>query len=201
VIRRLRPPTRAPLVIAGLLSFLLFFASLLAVSLAIERPHRFQWMRGGRLIEVDHQPTTSQEAKIWALALVIPALLVAVGFVASFWRGGGIYVATAAAVIFAFALPHRLNLWTLHHTRRFPFGMDLIPDSNVQSSTLQRGEWELQARETVISMTHYTIGAAIAAAAIAAAIAIRRRLRPLPPVPEPPPEVATGEPEISPAVR
>jgi len=198
--RRLTPPTRAPLVVGGLLAFPLFFASLLAVSLAIERPHRFQWLRGGRLIEVDHPPGTTQEAKIWALALVVPALLVAVGLVAAFWRGGGIYVVTAAGVFFALALPHRLDLWTLHHTRRFPFGMDLIPDSNVQSSTIQRGEWELQARDTVISLTHWTIAAALAAAGIAAAVAVRRRRRPLPPIAEPAPEIATGGPEASPMV-
>ena len=75
--------------------------------------------------------------------------------------------------------------------------MDLIPDTNVQSSTLSRGEWEAQARDTVISLLHWTIGAAIAAAAITAAVALRRRLRPVPPPPEPPPAVATGGPDAS----
>ena len=158
--RRLRPPTRAPLVIGGLLAFPLFFASLLCVTLAIERPHRFQWMRHGRLIEVDHQPTSAQEAKIWALALVVPAILVAIGFLAAFWRRGGVYLVAAATLVIAIGLPHRLDRWTAHHTQRFPFGMDLIPDSNVQSSTLTRGEWEGQARDTVISLLHWTIGAA-----------------------------------------
>jgi hypothetical protein len=199
--RRLRPPTRAPLVIGGLLAFPLFFASLLCVTLAIERPHRFQWMRHGRLIEVDHQPTTAQEAKIWAVALVVPAILVAIGFAAAFWRRGGVYVVAAAGIAATIALPHRLDRWTAHHTQRFPFGMDLIPDSNVQSSTLSRGEWEGQARDTVISLMHWTLGAALAAAAITAAVAVRRRLGPTPPVPEPPPAVATGEAETAPVVK
>ena len=98
-------------------------------------------------------------------------------------------------------LPHRLDRWTAHHTQRFPFGMDLIPDSNVQSSTLLRGEWEGQARETALSLTHWTIGAAAAAAAITAAVALRRRYRPVPPLAEPPPAVATGEAEAAPVVR
>jgi hypothetical protein len=196
--RRIRPPTRAPLVIAGLLAFPLFFASLLCVTLAIERPHRFQWRRpNGRLIEVDHQPTTTEEAKIWALALVVPALLVAFGLVAAYWRRGGIYAVSAAGILAALALPHRLDRWTAHHTQRFPFGMDLVPDTNFQSSTLSRGEWEGQARDTVISLSHWTIGAALVAAAIVAAVRLRRRLGPVPPAPEPPPETVTGQPDVA----
>src|SRR5207248_2928273 len=98
--RRLRPPTRAPVAIAGLAAFPLFFAALLCVSLAIERPHRFQWRNArGKLIEIDHQPTTAMEAKIWAIALVVPLVLVVVGLAASFWRRGGVYVVSAAVVV------------------------------------------------------------------------------------------------------
>ena len=192
--RRLRPPTRAPLAIAGLAAFPLFFAALLCVSLAIERPHRFQWRNArGKLIEIDHQPTSATEAKIWALALVVPALLVLVGLVASFWRRGGVYLVSAAVIVAALALPHRLDRWVAHHTQRFPYGMDLFPDQ-LPSSTISRGEWEGQARDTAISLTHWTIGLAVAAAAITAAVAVRRRLGPVPPPPEPAPAVATGEP-------
>jgi hypothetical protein len=191
--RRLRPPTRAPLAVAGLAAFPLFFAALLCVSLAIERPHRFQWRSArGRLIEIDHPTTSAAEAKIWALALVIPAILVLVGFAASFWRRGGVYVVAAAIVVLAVALPHRIDRWTAHHTQRFPYGMDLFPD-NVPSSTIARGEWESEARDMVLSLTHWTIGLAGAAAAIVALTALRRRLGPVPPAPEPPPPVVTGE--------
>ena len=192
--RRLRPPTRAPLAIAGLAAFPLFFAALLCVSLAIERPHRFQWRNArGKLIEIDHQPTTAMEAKIWAVALVVPLVLVVVGLAASFWRRGGVYLVSAAVIVAALALPHRLDRWVAHHTQRFPYGMDLFPDQ-LPSSTISRGEWEGQARDTVISLTHWTIGLAVAAAAITAAVAVRRRLGPVPPPPEPAPAVATGEP-------
>jgi hypothetical protein len=201
MLRRLRPRVRAPLAIAGLAAFPLFFASLLCVTLAIERPHRFQWRNArGKLIEIDHQPTSSQEAKIWALALVVPVLLVLVGFAASFWRRGGVYVSSAAAIVVALALPHRLDRWVAHHTQRFPYGMDLFPDST-PSSTIARGEWEGQARDTVISLTHWTIALALAASAIVAAVALRRRLGPVPPAPEPPPEIATGEPQVAPLGR
>ena len=192
--RRLRPPTRAPLAIAGLAAFPLFFAALLCVSLAIERPHRFQWRSAhGKLIEIDHQPTSAMEAKIWAVALVVPLVLVVVGLAASFWRRGGVYLVSAAVIVAALALPHRLDRWVAHHTQRFPYGMDLFPDQ-LPSSTISRGEWEGQARDTVISLTHWTIGLAVAAAAITAAVAVRRRLGPVPPPPEPAPAAATGEP-------
>jgi hypothetical protein len=190
----------APVAVAGIVAFPLFFASLLAVSLAIERPHRFQWRgESGRLIEVDHAPTSGQEAKIWALALVLPALLVVVGVLASFWPRGGIYVVSVAGIALAVALPHRLDRWSAHHASRFPFGMDLIPDSN-PSSTLAKGEWEQSAKETVLSLTHYAIGIAVAAALVTALLALRRRYARQPaPVPAPPP-VVTGEPEVSPVL-
>lgn len=199
--RRPRLPTVAPLAVSALLSFPLFFAALLAVSLAIERPHRFQWRSAeGRLIEIDHPPLGSTEAKIWALALVVPAALLAVGLAASFWRRGGIYVACAAGLAGALLLPLRLDRWTEHHSRRFPFGMDLYPDTSI-SSTLARGEWEGHARETILSLTHWEIGLALAVAAVAALVELRRRRAgPRPVLTEPPPVVVTGEAEASPVV-
>jgi hypothetical protein len=187
-----------PLVISAIVSFPLFFAALLAVSLAIERPHRFQWRSAkGRLIEIDHPPTTGAEAKIWALALLPPAILVGVGSAATLWRRGGVYVVAAAGIVLAVALPHRLDRWASHHARRFPFGMDLLPDSS-PSSTLARGEWEQSAKETVLSLTHYAIAMSVAAAAVAALVALRRRYLGRPAPVGPPPPVVTGEPGVRP---
>jgi hypothetical protein len=199
-VRFVRRRNLAPLAVAGILAFPLFFASLLAASLAVERPHRFQWHgQSGRLTEVDHPPTSGQEAKIWALALVLPIAFVLVGLLASLWLRGGIYVVAAAGVGLAVALPHRLDRWSAHHASRFPFGMDLIPDSN-PSSTLAKGEWEQSAKETVLSLTHYAIGIALAAAAVTVLLALRCRYgRPPAPVGAPP-VVVTGEPEVSPVV-
>jgi hypothetical protein len=171
----------APLALAGLLAVPTFFASLIAVSLAIESPVRVQWRSAtGRLIERDHPPTSSAEATIWALALVAPALLLAVGAAASLWRRAGIYPVSAAAVVLALLLTHRLDRWVAHHSTRFRFGVDLVPDTD-PSNTLSRGEWESSARETVLSLTHWTIGLALAAILVAAAaLALRRRRGGLP---------------------
>jgi hypothetical protein len=199
-VRRPHLATRAPVAVSALLAFPLFFAAVLAVSLAIERPHRFQWRSAqGRLIEIDHPPTGANEAKIWALALVVPGAILAVGLAASFWRRGGIYLACAAGLVAALLLPIRLDRWTAHHSKRFPYGMDLFPDSSV-SSTLARGEWEGHTRETILSLTHWTIGIALAVAAVAAFVELRRRRAGRRPAlaDEPPPAVATGEPEVSP---
>jgi len=201
--RVLRRARLAPLAVAGVISFPIFFASVLAVSLAIERPHRFQWRGGhGNLIEIDHPPTAATEAKIWALALVVPLSLVLVGVAASFWRRGGLYVVSATGIAIALALPIRLDRWTAHHSKRFPYGMDLFKDTS-PSSTIGRGEWEQTARETVLSLTHYAIGIAVAAALVGALLAYRRsRGRIAPPPPPPPPDAAlVGVPEVTPSAR
>ena len=173
--RLLRRAGAAPPAVAGLLAVPLFFASLMAVSLAIESPVVIQWRRAsGRLIEREHPPSNGTEATIWALALVPPVMLVAVGALASVWRRAGIYPVSAAAIALAVLLDHRLDRWTAHHTTRFPFGVDLVPDSS-PSNTLSRGEWESSARETVLSLTHWMIAIAAAAAAIVAALGLRGR--------------------------
>ena len=200
MIARLQVRSKAPLAVAGILATPLFFSALMAVTLAIERPHRFQW-RGanGRLIEIDHQPTTSMEAKIWLLALIPVGILLAVALLAMLWRRGGLYVVSAAAIAISLLLPRDLGTWTARHTRRFPPGVDLIKDSSV-SNLASRGEWEQNAHDTVISLTHWTIGIAIAAAAIVAGLALLRRLRPRQAFIAAPPPVVTGEPEVSPVV-
>jgi hypothetical protein len=183
--------TKAPLAVAGLLAFPLFLASLMAASLAIERPQAIQWQGPhNRLIEVDHPPSDVEEAKIWLLALVPPAILLLVGLASSFLGRVGLYTAAAAAIVLALALPQRLDRWAAHHAIRFPFGVDLVPDTS-PSSTTARGEWEQSARETVLSLTHWTIGLALAVIVIAAAFRIRRRRGVVrAPVAPPPPEAA-----------
>jgi hypothetical protein len=199
-VARARRRNLAPLAIAGILAFPLFFASLLAVSLAIERPHVTQFRTAkGKLIELEHQPTTGMEAKIWALALVVPAIVVAVGALAMLWRRGGIYVVAAAGIVLVLALPHRLDRWSARHTARFPKGMDLIADAS-PSSTIGRGEWEQSAKETVLSLSHYTLGIALAVVLVTAMLSLRRRLGiRSAPVTGPPPAVS-GQPEVSPIV-
>jgi len=176
VIRRLMPTSKAPLALAAFLALPIFFASLMAVSLAIEKPKAYEWMRHGRLMRVFHEPTASTEWHIWAYSFVPPLLLVLVGLAASHLKRVGIYVVCAAAVVDGLALFIRLGRWQAHHTARYPFGEDLYPDSS-QSSLTNRGQWEGEAAHTVHSLVGYTIGLAITAALLAAFLAWRRSRR------------------------
>lgn len=176
------PRMRAPIALGAFLALPIFFAALMAVSLAIEKPRVVQWTRpGGHLAQVFHQPTATVEWHIWLLALVPPLLLVLVSFAASYLPFA-IYVTCVAAVIDAVALTLRLHRWEVHHTARFPYGEDLIADQT-NSSLFARGEWEHDAAQTVRSFEHYTIGLAIAAALIALLLNLRRRRAPVTGVP------------------
>jgi hypothetical protein len=200
VIRRaLRRGSKAPLGLAALLSITLFFAALMASSLAVDKPRVFQRLRHGKVVLHPEQSSNATEVKIWLLALIPVGILLAVGIVAMLWRRGGLYVVSGAAIVLSLLLPHRLDAWTARHTRRFPIGVDLIADSNA-SNLASRGEWEQNARDTVISLTHWTIGIAIGAVAIVAGLALLRRLRPRQAFIAAPPPVVTGEPEVSPVL-
>ncbi|HVU79490.1 MAG TPA: hypothetical protein VHC67_18085 [Gaiellaceae bacterium] len=172
--RRLIPTSKAPLALAAFLALPVFFASLMAVSLAIEKPKAYEWMRDGRLMRTFHDPTASTEARIWLLSFVPPLLLVAVGLAASHLRRTGIYVVCATAIVGSLLLLARLNTWKVHHTSRYPFGEDLYPDSSPSSLT-NRGQWESEAAHTVHTLVGYTIGLAIVAALITATLEWRRR--------------------------
>lgn len=172
-LRRLVPAAKAPLALAGFLALPLFFASLMAVSLAIERPRAVEWTHNGKLIQRFHDPTASTEAKIWLLSFVAPLLLVAVGFAAGHIPRG-LYVVCGAAIVEAFALTIRLGRWERHHTARYPFGEDNYPDSSTSSLT-SRGQWEHNAVDTVHSLVGYTVALALTAVLIAVLLEVRRR--------------------------
>lgn len=174
MIRRLVPAHKAPLALAAFLALPIFFASLMAVSLAIEKPKTYEWMRHGRLMRVFHDPTAATETRIWLYSFVPPLLLVVVGLAASHLKRIGIYVVSVAAIVDGLALFIRLGRWEAHHTSRYPFGEDLYPDSSPSSLT-NRGQWESEAAHTVHSLVGYTIGLAIAAILIAATMEWRRR--------------------------
>jgi hypothetical protein len=177
-LRRLVPGSKAPLGLAAFLALPIFFASLLAVTLAIEKARVVEWTRGDHLARVWHQPTNELEAKIWLLALVPPLLLVLVGWGAAHFPYA-IYVTCVAACVDALALTVRLHRWQVHHTARFGYGEDLIADQTT-SSSLQRGEWEHDAAQTVRSLVHYTIGLALGAVVVAVFLRFRRRRAPAP---------------------
>ena len=172
--RRPRLRSRSPLAIAAFVAIPLFFSSLMAASLALEKPRVVQWTSGGRLKTTWHDPTGATEARVWLWALVPPALLVLAGFAASFVPYG-FYLSCLAAIVDAMAVVHRLDRWTAHHTARYPNGVDLIPSSNPASDKYDPGQWEKMARSTALSLEHWTIGVALAAAVVLALLALRRR--------------------------
>jgi hypothetical protein len=172
-VRRLIPSSKAALGLGGFLALPIFFASLMAVTLAIEKARVVEWRRGSGIVRIWHNPTSSTEAKIWLLALVPPLLLVAASWIAAHFPYA-IYVTCVAACVDAVALTIRLHRWQVHHTARFGYGEDLLADQTT-SSSLQRGEWEQDAADTVRSLVHYTIGLSIGAAAIALFLTYRRR--------------------------
>lgn len=189
---RLLPGARAPLALAGFLSIPLFFAALMAASLAIEKPRVVEWSRpGGKIARVYHDAAGTTEAKIWLLAITVGLSLVAIGWAASFLRYG-IYVTCVAAATEALLLTVRLGRWERHHTARFPDGEDLIPD-NKPGGLVNRGQWEHDAASTVHSLVNYTVALALIAAAIAAILAVRRSRGPTA-TPPPPPPATTGAP-------
>ena len=171
--RRLVPDSKAAVGLGGFLALPVFFAALMAATLAIEKARVVEWKRGDGIARIWHNPTASTEAKIWLLALVPPLLLVAASWIAAHFPYA-IYVTCIAACVDALALTIRLHRWQVHHTARFAYGEDLLADQTT-SSSLQRGEWEQDAADTVRSLVHYTLGLALGAAAIALFLTYRRR--------------------------
>jgi hypothetical protein len=157
---RLRSIRKGPLAVAGLLGAPLFFCSLMAASLAIARPRIVTWTHHGKLISRYHAPSASVEGRIWLWSLVPLAVILAIGLIASLWRFGG-FVSCAAAIVLALGVTHRVHEWAAHHAQRWPRGIDNIPDK-WSSDQVPRGAWEKDAADTAYSLSHWTIGLAIA---------------------------------------
>lgn len=186
-----RVVSRAPLAVAAVLATPLFFVSLMAASLAVERPAAVEVLRNGRLVTRLEHASSATEAKIWLLALLPSLFVLLVGFAATLVRHGLVIVPLAAIGV-TVAVMQRLDEWTSRHTERFPLGADLIPVRST-SDILLRGEWERAANDTATSLGRWTIALAAAALLIVAAAAVRRRRGPVRPPPEPPPEGALDQ--------
>ena len=187
--RLMRVDTKAPLAVAGLIAVPVFFACLLASSLAIDRP---------RIVRGQELPGTSgTEAKVWLAALIGPAIIMAVGVAALALRRYGVYAAAAAGIVVSLVLPGVSNGWIARHSARFPLGIDFVKDSD-PSNYLNRGEWEQSAQHTITSITDWTLGLCIGAIAAAALLELRRR-RSVPPLtaePGPLDLVTGGAPQV-----
>jgi hypothetical protein len=170
-----RGRSRGPLAIAAFIAIPLFFSSLMASALALEKPVKFEW-KGGKhgILTTYHDPSTANVVSIWLWALLPPLVLVVIGFVAV-RLPLGFYVPCAASIVIAMAVVHKTAIWERHHTARYPVGVDLIPPSNPGSNKYDPGQWELQAKETALSLQHWTIGVALAAALVMASLYVRRR--------------------------
>ena len=166
---------RAPFGIAAFLAIPLFFSSLMASTLALEKPVKIQW-KGchSGICTVWHDPASGTEARIWLWALLPPLLLVVVGWIAA-RLPLGFYISCVTAIVLAMAVVHKTAVWERHHISRFPVGVDLIPPSNAISDQWSRGEWEKAARSTAVSLQHWTIGIALAAMLVMAFLWFRSR--------------------------
>jgi hypothetical protein len=171
---RLRGRSRAPLAIASFIAIPLFFSSLMASALAQEKPRLVQWTSGGKLQTTYHDPTTGTEARIWLWALLPAALLILVGYFAT-RLPHGFYIACLAAIVDAMAVVHKIDTWERHHTHRFPNGVDLIAANNPASNQFDPGQWEQMARDTALSLEHWTIGLALVSIVVVAGLTVKRR--------------------------
>jgi len=165
---------RAPFAIAGFIAIPLFFCSLMASTLAQEKPQEipFSGHRCHPVCFVSRDPSGANEARIWLWALVPPLILVLFGWLMARVRFG-FYLSCVASILVAMAVVHKTATWAKHHTVRFPVGVDLIPPSNAISDHWSRGEWEKLALQTALSLEHWTIGIALAALAVMAGLMLR----------------------------
>jgi hypothetical protein len=132
-----------------------------------------QWRDGAVLHSRFHDPSASNELRIWLWAFLPPLLLVVAGWVAT-RLPYGFYVACVAAIVDAMAVVHKTGTWAAHHTLRFPQGVDLIPTASI-SNRYDPGEWEGQALQTALSLEHWTIGLALASMLAIGTLTLRRR--------------------------
>jgi hypothetical protein len=192
---RVRKAPRAPLAVAAILSTPLFFVSLMATSLAIEKPTVRLVVTHGKTVTKLGDPLGSTERTIWLLALVPPAGLIVIGVAGMLIGRAGVITSALAAIGASLALLLPLDTWARNHTARYPDGVDLIPRRSTSDIYL-RGEWEGTARHTAHQLGIVTIVLAALAIAIFALLELRRRRRAVAPVPPPPPTV-TGAPTIA----
>jgi hypothetical protein len=187
---RLRPLSKAPLAVAGILSTPLFFVGLMAMSLAVEKP---SVRHTGKLHKaVPGDPAGTTEAKIWLLALVFPLVLVLIGTASMSLRRTGVFISALGAIALSIALLVPLGGWARGHTNRYPIGVDLIPPSLGSQDIYLRGEWEANAKRTAEQLGVATMSIAGVAIVVAGFLEFRRRRGLVGPVPPPPPLTATG---------
>ena len=155
--------------------------------IAEEKPTLSHVLSHGKTVVRLGDPAGGTEAAIWLLALVPGAGVVLVGVGAIALGRAGVLLSALAATAAAAAILVPIGGWRADHTARYPNGVDLIPPSNAASDKVAPGEWEGKARDTALSLQHWTIAIAVAAALVVTALAVRRRWFGRRPAPTPAP--------------
>ncbi|MDE3189522.1 MAG: hypothetical protein KGL94_01740 [Acidobacteriota bacterium] len=180
--------SRAPLAVGALIAVPLYFATLMATSLALDKPHVVRGHPG--------PSSTGTELAIYSAALIAPAILLAAGAAGMVVRRVGVALPAIAGIVCCLVLPGISRGWIARHERRFPLGVDFIADNNA-SNLSNRGEWEHAAQATVSSMCHWTTGLAVGAIVVAVLLEIRRYRGSDAIVVGPPPDTTGGAPQIT----
>jgi hypothetical protein len=199
VITKARSRSKVPLAVGGILSMPLFFAALMAMSLAVEKPTVHHLLKNGKAVVELGDPSGGNEAAVWLLAFATGSFVLVVGAAAIFAGRAGVPVAALAAIAAAVVIVVPLGGWADRHTDRYPVGVDLIPSSAGSEDIYLRGEWEDAARTTANQLGLVTVSMGGFAIALFLALELRRRRRgtaPAPP-PPPPPPVVEGGPHIA----
>jgi hypothetical protein len=192
-VSRFRGASKAPIAVGGILAVPLFFVSLIAFALKLDKPTQ-QLTHKGTIALGD--PAKGTLETIYLAAFAVAAGIVVVGVLAMLLRSRLATVVPAAATIVASVpLLIALGTWAAEHTARYPLGVDNIPPKSPQDLAL-RGEWEQSARTAAHQVGLVTIGLAIAAIALTVLLEVRRsRGIEGPAVPSPPETV--GGPGIT----
>lgn len=183
-----RRRTKAPLAVGGLIGVPLYFAALMASSLALDVP---------RIVGGKELPSAGGvEAKIWLAALIPLGILLGAGLVGMLLGRVGIYLPALAGIVICLLLPGISQPWVARHTARFPLGIDFVKDSD-PSNLSSRGEWERAAQATVDSITHWTLGLSVGVVVVGMLLEWRRRRGRDAITIEPPPASTGGVPQIT----
>ena len=181
--RGLRGASKAPLAVAGILAAPLFFTALMAFSLKFAKPAG----SGAKLAD----PTKATVGTIYLATFAVIGVLVVVGALSMLVRSRlAIIVPAGAGIVITILLLIPLGTWGAEHTKRYPLGIDNLPQRSPQDIWL-RGEWEHNAQTTAHQIGLVTIGIGVAVILLAAALEIRRR-RGIEGPPIPPPPEMTG---------
>jgi hypothetical protein len=176
-VRRFRGTSKAPLAVAAVLALPLFFVALMAFTLKIDKPSHH--LRANGTVALG-DPTKGTVGTIYLLALATAAILILVGILARLLRSRLAVIApSVVAIVLSVLLLLPLDTWAAGHTKRYPLGVDNIPDGTpahpVSTNLVNQGFWEGTAKTTAEQIGLVTIGLAIAAIVICVLLEVRHR--------------------------